>query len=233
MRVLVIEDDVEVAETISMAFSMRWPDAQVAIEEAGNAGLGALRGDAFDLVVLDVNLPDIDGFEVLARIRETSLIPVIMLTVRASETDRVRGLEMGADDYVAKPFSPFELLARASAVLRRSDGGTRARSPRILEVGQVRIDTDAAEVFVDGRQVNLTPTEFKILAMLVQNADKVVTRDDLIETVWEMNSSSADSYLVKLHIQHLRKKLGDSGVDPKFIITMRGFGYKVPSWGYL
>ncbi len=229
MKVLVIEDDPEVGETISMVFSMRWPDAQVTVKETGKEGIAANRCDTFDLAVLDVNLPDIDGFEVLRKIRETSAIPVIMLTVRATETDRVRGLEMGADDYLAKPFSPFELLARASAVLRRV--GTRARTsePRILQAGQIRIDAGAAEVYVDDRPVNLTPTEFKILAMLVENADKVVTRDALIDEVWDMNASSADAYLVKLHIQHLRKKLGDSGVDPKVIITVRGFGYKVPS----
>ena len=229
MKVLVIEDDPEVGETISMVFSMRWPDAQVTVKETGKEGVAANRCDTFDLAVLDVNLPDIDGFEVLGKIRETSAIPVIMLTVRATETDRVRGLEMGADDYLAKPFSPFELLARASAVLRRIGAGARTSEPRILQAGQIRIDADAAEVYVDDRPVNLTPTEFKILAMLVENADKVVTRDALIDEVWDMNASSTDAYLVKLHIQHLRKKLGDSGVDPKVIITVRGFGYKVPS----
>ncbi len=229
MKVLVIEDDPEVGETISMVFSMRWPDAQVTVKETGKEGIAANRCDTFDLAVLDVNLPDIDGFEVLRKIRETSAIPVIMLTVRATETDRVRGLEMGADDYLAKPFSPFELLARASAVLRRVGARARTSEPRILQAGQIRIDAGAAEVYVDDRPVNLTPTEFKILAMLVENADKVVTRDALIDEVWDMNASSADAYLVKLHIQHLRKKLGDSGVDPKVIITVRGFGYKVPS----
>ena len=230
MRVLAVEDDPEVGETITMAFSMRWPDCQVQIEDTGNGAVDSVAREAFDLVVLDVNLPDVDGFSVLERIRKSSRVPVIMLTVRASEADKVRGLEMGADDYLGKPFSPFELLARASAVLRRTGDGDGHQS-RKLQAGSIMLDPDAAEVFVDGDQVNLTPTEFKILSLLVQNAGKVVSRESLIETVWGLEPASADSYLVKLHIQHLRRKLGDSGADPRLIITVRGFGYKVSARG--
>ena len=227
MRVLAVEDDPEVGETINMAFSMRWPECEVRVQDTGRGAVDAVSHDSFDLVVLDVNLPDLDGFTVLESIRKISRVPVIMLTVRASEADKVRGLEMGADDYIGKPFSPFELLARASAVLRRTGVGDTAHESRTLEAGPIRLDPDAAEVFLGEERINLTPTEFKILSLLVENAGKVVTRDSLIETVWGLEPASADSYLVKLHIQHLRRKLGDSGVDPKLIITVRGFGYKV------
>jgi len=199
MKVLVVEDDPEVGETINMAFSMRWPDSDVSLEETGNGAINAASNETFDLVVLDVNLPDRDGFAVLEGIRAVSRVPVIMLTVRASEADKVRGLEMGADDYVAKPFSPFELLARASAVLRRTGNSDNAPQSRVMQAGQIKVDPDSAEVFVNNERVKLTPTEFKILSMLVQNANKVVTRDALIESVWGMDPSSADSYLVKLH----------------------------------
>ena len=229
MKVLVVEDDPEVGETISMAFSMRWPDSEISLMDTGSGAIDAVSKDTYDLVVLDVNLPDRDGFAVLEGIRSVSRVPVIMLTVRASDEDKVRGLEMGADDYVAKPFSPFELLARAAAVLRRAGSSDNAPHSRIMHAGQIKVDPDSAEVFVNNERVKLTPTEFKILSILVQNANKVVTRDALIESVWGMDPSSADSYLVKLHIQHLRKKLGDTGIDPKYIITVRGFGYKVPA----
>ncbi|MBI4202931.1 MAG: response regulator transcription factor [Chloroflexi bacterium] len=228
MRILLIEDDREVAETVSMAFSMRWPEAEVHCSETGGGAIAAAGKTPFDLVILDVNLPDMDGFAVLESLRKSSTVPVIMLTVRASDRDKVRGLEMGADDYMAKPFSPFELLARAGAVLRRAANPGAAQHASILSAGAIRLDKGTAEVFVQDQAVKLSPTEFKMLELLVQNAGKVVTRDTLIKSIWGMDPAAADSYLIKLHIQHLRKKLGDNGTQPKFIITVRGFGYKVP-----
>ena len=183
MKVLVVEDDPEVGGTISMAFTMRWPESDISLRQTGNEAIDAASKYTYDLVVLDVNLPDRDGFEVLEGIRSVSRVPVIMLTVRASEADKVRGLEMGADDYVAKPFSPFELLARAAAVLRRTGSSDNAPQSRIMRAGQIKVDPDTAEVFVNNESVKLTPTEFKILSMLLQNANKVVTRDAIIESV--------------------------------------------------
>jgi len=144
MKVLVVEDDPEVGETINMAFTMRWPDADVSLRDTGNGAIEAAAKENYDLVVLDVNLPDRDGFAVLEGIRSVSRVPVIMLTVRASEADKVRGLEMGADDYVAKPFSPFELLARASAVLRRTRNSDSAPQSRIMQAGPIKVDPDSA-----------------------------------------------------------------------------------------
>ena len=228
MKILLVEDDPDVGETVSMAFSMRWPDSEVHRSETGKEALAAASKGSFDLVILDVNLPDMDGFAILENLRKTSAVPVIMLTVRASDRDKVRGLEMGADDYLGKPFSPFELLARAAAVLRRANNAGPVQGQNILTAGLIKLNQDTAEVFVQDQAVKLSPTEFKMLELLMQNAGKVVTRDTLIKTIWGMDPAAADAYLVKLHIQHLRKKLGDNGIQPKFIITVRGFGYKVP-----
>ena len=228
MKILLVEDDPEVAETVSMAFSMRWPESEVHRSEMGRDAIATVTHDPFDLMILDVNLPDMDGFTILEEVRKRSTVPVIMLTVRASDRDKVKGLEMGADDYLGKPFSPFELLARASAVLRRANSNAPGGNQSVLTAGSIKLNQDTAEVFVDDEPVKLSPTEFKMLELLVQNAGKVVTRDTLIKAIWGMDPAAADSYLIKLHIQHLRKKLGDSGVSPKFIITVRGFGYKVP-----
>jgi DNA-binding response OmpR family regulator len=226
MKILAVEDDQEVAETVAMAFSMRWPEARIESRDTCKSALEALAKVSFDLVILDVNLPDGDGFSLLETIRKTSRMPVIMLTVRSSEADRVRGLEMGADDYVVKPFSAFELLARASAVLRRGSDST-AGPPCLLQAGSIKLNPQTAEAFVQERPVRLTPTEFKILMLLAQNAGKVVTHRSLIQEIWGIPPSAAEAYLVKLHIRHLRRKLGDQWSQPKIILNVRGFGYKL------
>ena len=229
MKILVVEDDPEVAETVSMAFSMRWPESDVCVQDTGSGALNALAKQSYDLVILDVNLPGQNGFDVLSTIRQTSQVPVIMLTVRASGPDKVKGLVQGADDYMTKPFSPFELLARASAVLRRSTTNGKESKPSTLQFGQIRVDPDTADVFVQGRQVRLSPTEFKILCLLVQAAGKVISRNSLIKHVFDIEATPADAYLLKAHIQHLRRKLGDNAVESKLIMTVRGFGYKLCS----
>jgi DNA-binding response OmpR family regulator len=227
MKILAVEDDQEVAETVTMAFSMRWPEAHIESRDTCKSALEALAKVSFDLVILDVNLPDGDGFSLLETIRKTSRVPVIMLTVHSSESARVRGLEMGADDYVVKPFSAFELLARASAVLRRGSDSVAAGPPCLLQAGSIKLNPQTAEVFVQERPVRLTPTEFKILMLLAQNAGKVVTHRSLIQEIWGITPRAAEAYLVKLHIRHLRRKLGDQGSQPKIILNVRGFGYKL------
>ena len=174
-----------------------------------------------------MNLPDGDGFSLLETIRKTLRVPVIMLTVHSSESARVRGLEMGADDYVVKPFSAFELLARASAVLRRGSDSVAGGPPCVLQAGSIKLNPQTAEAFVQERPVKLTPTEFKILMLLAQNAGKVVSHRSLIQEIWGIPPSAAEAYLVKLHIRHLRRKLGDQWSQPKIILNVRGFGYKL------
>ncbi len=228
MKVLIIEDDPEVAETVQMAFSVRWPDSQVLVKDTGHGGIDAVAAGNADLVVLDVNLPDQDGFSVLQTIRKSSQVPVIMLTVHASESDKVKGLQLGADDYLAKPFSPFELLARASAVLRRSRATNPAEPDHaVLKAGAITLNPETIDVAVDQRPIKLSPTEFKILALLVGNAGKMVKRETIAREIWGTETPVGAPYLLKLHIQHLRQKLGDTGAESKFIVTVRGFGYKV------
>ncbi len=231
MKVLIVEDDPDVAETVEVAFSLRWPDCATIIHGTGKGALEAVRQNEFDLAILDLNLPDMDGFSILENIRKLSQVPVIMLTVRGSEADRVRGLEKGADDYIQKPFSPLELQARASAVIRRAASREPKKTEPVsnkLQAGPISINPETAEVMVDGGHVKLSPTEFKILTLLVENAGKIVPRDTLIQSVWGMEPSRADAYLVKLHMQHLRRKLGDSGAKSRLIVTVRGFGYRIP-----
>jgi DNA-binding response OmpR family regulator len=227
MKVLIAEDDPLMVETVSMALSLRWPDGEVKNETTGAGAIGLAAREPFDLVILDVNLPDQEGFDVLQAIRKNSQVPVIMLTVRASERDKVRGLELGADDYVAKPFSPFELVARASAVLRRAGPAALEAAESALEYGSVKLNFDTAEVFVDGRPVRLSPTEFRMLELLVRHAGKVVKPDLMLKEVWGLERTDADAHLIKLHMQNLRRKIGDNGTQPRIILTVRGFGYKL------
>jgi DNA-binding response OmpR family regulator len=171
------------------------------------------------MVVLDIGLPGMDGFDVCKRVRARSTVPVVMLTARDEEPDRVAGLEVGADDYVTKPFSPRELAARIKAVLRRADGGPR---PEVLELDGVRIERNGREVTVDGGTVELTAKEFDLLAFLIEHQGIVFTRDQLLDRVWGM-AYFGGTRTVDVHVAQLRRKLG----RPDLIRTVRGAGYKV------
>ncbi len=191
----------------------------------GAQAIQAIRDKLPDLVLLDVMLPDIDGFEVLKMIREINTVPVIMLTAKGEEDDRVHGLELGADDYVTKPFSPRELVSRVRAVLRRAEsisGSIRG----LIEVDEhLKIDFDRREVWLDGELVKLRPTEFKLLYHLVQNAGWVITHDQILAKVWGYEYRDEPHY-VRLYINYLRQKLEKDPADPKYILTERGVGYR-------
>jgi two-component system alkaline phosphatase synthesis response regulator PhoP len=187
---------------------------------SGEEALAELRRHPIRLVILDIGLPGIDGFEVCRRI--AGEVPVIMLTARDEEPDRVAGLEVGADDYVAKPFSPRELTARVKAVLRRAGSApSAAAAPDILELGPVVLARGAREVRVDGAEIELTQREFDLLEYLLRHAGQVVTRDQLLESVWGFQSPG-ETRTVEVHVAQLRKKLG----HPELIRTVRGLGYK-------
>jgi two-component system response regulator CpxR len=199
----------------------------VECEHEGNRGLErALRPD-IDLIVLDVMLPGIDGFEILRRLRQRSQVPVLMLTARGEDVDRIIGLEVGADDYLPKPFNPRELVARIRAVLRRTRGGEKsadARIPEVQHVGDIELDPATRVVLQQGKPVELTSVEFNLLQVLLREAGRVVTRERLVDEVLSRKFSPFDRS-IDMHVSKLRKKLGDSDGGSDHIKTVRGVGY--------
>ncbi|UCC17288.1 MAG: response regulator transcription factor [Dehalococcoidales bacterium] len=225
MKVVVVDDSPEIIEVVSLCFQLRWSNADLKSASTGSEGLELIEAESPDIIILDIGLPDMDGFEVLKEIRRFSQVPVIMLTVRAEDTDVARGLEMGADDYITKPFSHIELVARVQAVLRRSQGTTPSSGERPFSSGKLFVDFTGNEVKVDGKSVKLTSTELKLLYLLVRNEGRLVTHEGLLSKVWgETNSDARD--LLRVHIQHLRQKLDDSVESPHIIVTEHGMGYK-------
>lgn len=197
---------------------------EVAEAIAGNEALDMVDRILPDLVLLDVGLPDIDGFEVLRTLRSASDIPVIMLTARDEEIDRVVGLSVGADDYVVKPFSPRELVARIQAVLRRGSTGSRTTDDTMRFTG-LTIDETSREVRSNGEQVELSALEFDLLVALAQRPNRVFTRQQLLERVWGWDYFGVER-VVDVHVGNIRKALGDDASDPRYIATVRGIGYK-------
>ena len=225
MRVLVVDDEPDVAEVVSLTFNLRWPEAEVLHALTGGEGIEMVEQTSPDLVILDIGLPDLDGFDALARIRRFSDVPIVMLTARHEEMDKVRGLELGADDYMTKPFSHLELMARVRAVLRRTESQAPSPEGPPFEAGPVRIDYSSREVMVSGKAVKLTPIEYGILYHLTRNEGRVLTFRTLLAKVWGREYVDEVDYL-KVHIQHLRRKLGDDPQQQPMIVNERGVGYK-------
>ncbi len=223
-RVLVVDDEESIRTLV--ASYLRDEGFEVLEASDGPSALAAVEGQQLDLVVLDVRMPGIDGFEVLREIRAASDVYVIMLTARAEETDRVVGLSVGADDYVTKPFSPRELVARVKAVLRRSRPGDAPGEGDVLEFDSVSVDLARREVRRRGEPVELTALQFDLLAALAQAPGRVFTRQQLIERVWGWDFFG-DERIVDVHIGNLRKALDDNAGDPDVIGTVRGVGYKL------
>lgn len=222
-RILVVDDEERMVRFIRL--NLEHDGFRVTEAFNGNQAINSVRSALPDLVLLDVMMPDLDGFEVLRIIRETSNVPVIMLTAKGEEDDRVRGLELGADDYITKPFSPRELVSRVRAVLRRTES-VSGTSHGIIEVDEhLKLDFDRREVWLDGKLVQLRPTEYRLLYHLVQNAGWVVTHDQLLAKVWGYEYRDEPHY-VRLYINYLRKKLEADPANPKYILTERGVGYR-------
>jgi two-component system KDP operon response regulator KdpE len=197
----------------------------VFIAENGREALEAVRTKLPDLVVLDVRMPEMDGFEVLERIREASNVPVIMLTVQGEEHDKVRGLRLGADDYVTKPFSQRELAARIAAVLRRAEQPAHLPKTELVVDDYLRIDFDRNEVWAGGKKVSLTPTEHRLLYHLASNPGRVMTFESLLTKVWGWEYRDEDHY-VRLYVSYLRQKIEPDPSRPRYILTEKGLGYR-------
>ena len=223
--ILVVDDEERMARFIRL--NLEHDGFQVIEAYNGMDAIQDIREKMPDLVLLDVMLPDMDGFEVLRMIREVSAIPVIMLTAKGEEDDRVRGLELGADDYVTKPFSPREMVSRIRAVLRRNDAAaTTVQTHGLIEVDdRLKLDFSRREVWVAGELVKLRPTEYRLLYHLVQNAGWVMTYDQLLSKVWGYEYRDEPHY-VRLYINYLRQKLEEDPANPKYILTERGVGYR-------
>jgi two-component system phosphate regulon response regulator OmpR len=217
--ILVIDDDEKLNKLLSVYFERFGYDILTATHP--KEGMNILDQKKPDIVVLDIMLPDMDGFEVLREIRRFNTIPIIMLTARGEVTDRIVGLELGADDYLPKPFEPRELLARIQSILRRTEGGPREHS---LELGDLKIDSNRQVAFIDGEDIHLTSTEFAVLQLLVKNQGKVLNRDQILDELhgieWEAFNRSVD-----ILISRLRHKLKDDPKNPKYIKTVWGSGY--------
>ncbi len=220
LRVLVVDDDPDIRRLVCELFGR----AGYATSNApdGRLGLRVFYEEQPDLVLLDVGMPELDGWHTLERIRDLSDVPVVMLTARASELEKVRGLQAGADDYVTKPFGRQELLARAQALLRRAEG-RRAEAPESYADSALEVDFAQRQVAVGGAEISLTPLEFKLLGAFVRHPNQVLTQEQLLELVWgDAGSASRDQ--VKLYVGYLRRKLGPEGAG--LIETVRGFGYR-------
>ena len=222
-KVLVVDDEPRMIRFIRL--NLEHDGFEVYEATSGPQTLEKMRDQLPDLILLDVMMPDLDGFETLRLIREISTVPVIMLTAKGEEDDRVRGLELGADDYITKPFSPRELVSRVRAVLRRTEMPGQAPHDVIEVDDRLRLDFDRREVWVDDVIVKLRPTEYRLLYHLVQNAGWVVPHEQLLAKVWGYEYRDETHYL-RLYINYLRQKLERESSNPEYILTERGVGYR-------
>jgi two-component system KDP operon response regulator KdpE len=222
-RILVVDDEPRMIRFIRL--NLEHDGFEVVEASSGTRAMTELRDRLPDLVLLDVMMPDLDGFETLRLLREISSVPVIMLTAKGEEDDRVRGLELGADDYITKPFSPRELVSRVRAVLRRTESPSGAAHEPLHIDDRLTIDFDRREVWVEGKLVRLRPTEYRLLYHLVQNAGWVVPHDQLLAKVWGYEYREETHYL-RLYINYLRQKLEADPAEPRYILTERGVGYR-------
>ncbi|HEU4798061.1 MAG TPA: response regulator transcription factor [bacterium] len=220
--VLVIEDDAKIVNLLRLYLERDGYQVQSAGD--GARGLEAFERGRFDFVILDLMLPGLDGIEVCRRIRAASVVPILMLTARVDEVDKLLGLSLGADDYVTKPFSPREVVARVRTILRRTERETPAC---VLRRGGLEMDVDRHRVTVEGREVRLTRVEFRLLQALLESPERVYSRDALLNRIYAQHEAAVVDRAIDVHVGKLREKLGDDPAQPRFIMTVRGVGYKL------
>ena len=222
-KILVVDDEPRMCEAVSMNLELE--GYQVVGASSGYEALRKLTTEIPDLIILDVMMPEMDGFETLREIRDISAVPVIMLTVKGEEMDRIRGLDLGADDYVTKPFSARELASRVKAVLRRTETPSPAPKTEVVIDDDLSIDFSRRRVVVRGKETHLRPTEYRLLYHLVSNAGHVLTHESLLRRVWGHEYRDEDHYLW-LYVTYLRRKIEDDPKQPKYILGERGIGYR-------
>ena len=223
LRALIIEDNLEVLEAVSLCFKLRWPEVSIYTAMEGRRGIEILQSTRFDIIILDLNLPDMDGLNVLSYIRSSSSVPVIILTVRGTEEDQAKGLEMGADDYIVKPFRQRDLIARVNAVIRRASTSKSCDKGHSIVCGKLTLNLTNAEILFGDQLIKLTPSECRLLYLLMQNADQTTSSEQLLTAVW--NKTSTDTELLRTYIRRLRSKLNDK--PPQIILTERREGYRL------
>ncbi len=220
--VLVVDDESRMVEFIAMNLELE--GFRVVRAANGSEALEKVSSEHPDLVLLDIMMPEMDGFETLEGLRETSSVPVIFLTAKSEEVDRIKGLDLGADDYITKPFSPRELVSRIRAVLRRTEPAAVTSSEIVVD-NELRVNFDQRKVIVRGQEVRLRPTEYRLLYQLVTNAGKLLTHEVLLSRVWGAEYRDEDQY-VRLYITYLRQKIEKDPKNPKYILSERGLGYR-------
>ena len=225
MKVLVVDDEPDVVESVRLGFTLQWREVDVLGAGAGEQALDIVERERPDIILLDVGLPEMDGFEVLRRIRAFADTPVVMLTARDDAMDKVKGLELGADDYVTKPFNHLELMARVKAVLRRLEMAPPTSRAPSFRAGDLEVDFARQEARLRGTRVDLTATEYKLLYHLVRNAGHVLEHGTLLARVWGREYVDEVDY-IRVYIRRLRDKLGDEAESPRYIRTERGLGYR-------
>ena len=224
MKLMIVDDDPDVVEAIELAYKLESPGAEIVTDEGGSV-LSTFKRENPTVMLLDIALPGTDGFDVLARIREISDIPVLMISARGDEADKVRALELGADDYITKPFGYAELNARIRAVLRRAQSLPPVAGGGSFEAGPLRINYSTHEVRINGTQIKLTPIEYKLLYQLTRSAGNVLQHDQLLTKIWGPEYLGEFDYL-RIYIRRLREKIEPDPQQPQYILTERGLGYK-------
>ena len=223
-KILVVDDEHDIADLLEVYLQNE--NYIVYKFYSAKDALTCIEKEELDLAILDIMLPDISGFSLCQKIRETHTYPIIMLTAKDEETDKITGLTLGADDYVTKPFSPKEIAYRVKAQLRRTEYRQLPTKAQLLKVGALSIDPEGCRVTKDGKGIELTAREFEILHYMAQNIGRVISKERLYETVWGEDGFGCDNTIM-VHIRHLREKIESNPTSPEYIITMKGLGYKL------